>query len=493
MNLSAPDLTIRARTWPWFSLSAAAGAVALGYLARGLQGVGGWAWALALLLTLICLAATWAGLEARTPLLVADRTGVRIRLGSSWRGLTWGSLSQIEVGRALVMEVPDLAGAIDGLDARGRRALRQLQRGETTLRLDLGALISPSSHHVADQLHLLAHERAPIVATPVARRSWWLPLAALRTGFARLIAAKPTPTAHPVASAPVQLAAAPTPLGPVAELVIDAVPGESVRMVTAPVLTDSGVRRGAAGDVGAAIAQARADLGLSLEQVAERTSVRPHLIEAIEHDDFSACGGDFYARGHVRALARTLHLDETDLLRSYASRFSTGPAPVVTSLRTEQIAHRRPRQQTAPPRVRLLLAATAALAVLWGSAALLTASDETVAPAPPLRGELAGDTKPITSPLTTPHRLVIWRPAAVATTQADGTQVAPAPVRVTVLDRQRHVVFSGKLGAGRKRVLVGFAPFTVRTTDAPSVHVRYDGTDLGPVSMTPGPGKRQVG
>ena len=45
---------------------------------------------------------------------------------------------------------------------------------------------------------------------------------------------------------------------------------------------------------------------MSVEQVAEATRIRQTLVRAIEHDDYRLCGGDFYARGHIRSLARTV-------------------------------------------------------------------------------------------------------------------------------------------------------------------------------------------
>ena len=60
------------------------------------------------------------------------------------------------------------------------------------------------------------------------------------------------------------------------------------------------------GDRPAAGGGPRAAAALTIDQLAERTRIRPHVIEAIEIDDFAACGGDFYARGHLRTLARVL-------------------------------------------------------------------------------------------------------------------------------------------------------------------------------------------
>jgi cytoskeleton protein RodZ len=72
--------------------------------------------------------------------------------------------------------------------------------------------------------------------------------------------------------------------------------------------------------VGARIAEARSGQGLSVEDVSSRTYIRPAVIRGIESDDFSACGGPFYARGHVRTLARTLGIDEGPLLEQFDRR-----------------------------------------------------------------------------------------------------------------------------------------------------------------------------
>ena len=44
------------------------------------------------------------------------------------------------------------------------------------------------------------------------------------------------------------------------------------------------------------------------------------MIESIEVDDFAPCGGDFYARGHLRTLARVLGQDPAPLLQKFDDR-----------------------------------------------------------------------------------------------------------------------------------------------------------------------------
>jgi cytoskeletal protein RodZ len=69
--------------------------------------------------------------------------------------------------------------------------------------------------------------------------------------------------------------------------------------------------------IGDALADARRQAGLTITQVSQRTCIRETIIRGIEHSDFSACGGDFYARGHIRSVARAVGADDEELIREY--------------------------------------------------------------------------------------------------------------------------------------------------------------------------------
>ncbi len=69
--------------------------------------------------------------------------------------------------------------------------------------------------------------------------------------------------------------------------------------------------------IGDTLAGARRQAGLTITQVSQRTCIRETIIRGMEHDDFSACGGDFYARGHIRSVARAVGADEEELIREY--------------------------------------------------------------------------------------------------------------------------------------------------------------------------------
>jgi hypothetical protein len=69
--------------------------------------------------------------------------------------------------------------------------------------------------------------------------------------------------------------------------------------------------------IGGTLARARRDAGLSVAEVSERTCIRETIIRGIERDDYAACGGDFYARGHVRSIARVVGADPAPLIGEY--------------------------------------------------------------------------------------------------------------------------------------------------------------------------------
>ncbi|WP_239065045.1 helix-turn-helix domain-containing protein [Streptomyces sp. S4.7] len=79
--------------------------------------------------------------------------------------------------------------------------------------------------------------------------------------------------------------------------------------------------------VGHVLQKARAAAGLTIEQVSASTRVRVPIVQAIEEDDFSRCGGDVYARGHIRTIARSVGIDPEPLVGQYDAEHGGRPSP----------------------------------------------------------------------------------------------------------------------------------------------------------------------
>jgi transcriptional regulator with XRE-family HTH domain len=148
--------------------------------------------------------------------------------------------------------------------------------------------------------------------------------------------------------------------------------------------------------IGGALAEARSEAGLSITEVSERTRIRAAIIRDIERDDYAACGGDFYARGHIRAIAKVVGTDPVPLIAEYDE--ARMPHDDLDGLAEGPVA---------------------------ASGALTAALDPVSAAGPvPKRGS---DTEPI-RPVTDPVQDDLFNPAAVRAGLAESGQAAGARI-----------------------------------------------------------------
>ncbi|MCT2590557.1 DUF4115 domain-containing protein [Streptomyces sp. N2-109] len=91
--------------------------------------------------------------------------------------------------------------------------------------------------------------------------------------------------------------------------------------------------------VGRALQKARIDARLTVDEVSTSTRVRVPIVHGIEADDFSRCGGDVYARGHIRTLARAVGLDADVLVEQFDAEHGgrPEPTPAATLFEAERI------------------------------------------------------------------------------------------------------------------------------------------------------------
>jgi cytoskeletal protein RodZ len=75
------------------------------------------------------------------------------------------------------------------------------------------------------------------------------------------------------------------------------------------------------GSIGEEIRTARKGADLTIAEVADRAKLRVAVLEAIENDDFSLCGGDTYARGHLKVIAGILRIDSKSLLELFDEKY----------------------------------------------------------------------------------------------------------------------------------------------------------------------------
>jgi cytoskeletal protein RodZ len=115
--------------------------------------------------------------------------------------------------------------------------------------------------------------------------------------------------------------------------------------------------------IGGTLAKARQEAGLTVTQVADRTRIRETVINAIERDDYTLCGGNFYARGHIRSIARVAGIDPEPLITEYDDAHGGSPQAIPARQAFEPETPVRFRERRAPNWSAAMLVAIVLIAI----------------------------------------------------------------------------------------------------------------------------------
>ena len=95
--------------------------------------------------------------------------------------------------------------------------------------------------------------------------------------------------------------------------------------------------------LGSFIREARESSGLSIDALSAATSIRVGLLTEMEANNFTHCGGDTYARGHLRNIAAKIGADAQELIAMYNEEHSAENR-AIHDLLVENNAARLPRE-----------------------------------------------------------------------------------------------------------------------------------------------------
>lgn len=98
--------------------------------------------------------------------------------------------------------------------------------------------------------------------------------------------------------------------------------------------------------LGTLLRDAREAARLSIEEVSQSTNVRVGLLREMESNNFLHCGGDTYARGHLRNIARLIGLDPMILITAFNEEHSS-ERRAIGDLLTENDAVQTPIEKKA--------------------------------------------------------------------------------------------------------------------------------------------------
>ncbi|MFH8775540.1 helix-turn-helix domain-containing protein [Streptomyces sp. NPDC085866] len=236
--------------------------------------------------------------------------------------------------------------------------------------------------------------------------------------------------------------------------------------------------------VGRALKQARIEAGLTVDDVSSATRVRIAIVHAIEADDFAPCGGDVYARGHIRTLAKAVHLDPAPLIAQYDAAHGGRPAPTPAAPLFE--AERIRPERRGPNWTAAMVAAIVAVVGFVGFTAFKGGDSGSDAKSQVADGATSPTPSKAASP--TPKK---DKPAA-PTSEASDSAIAAAPQdKVTVQvsaaggrswisakDHNGRMLFDGLLKKGESKTFQDSSKINLILGDAGAIQLYVNGKKI---------------
>ncbi len=233
--------------------------------------------------------------------------------------------------------------------------------------------------------------------------------------------------------------------------------------------------------VGRALHRARTRAGLTVDDVSSATRVRVPILRAIEQDDFSRCGGDVYARGHVKTLARAVGLDPEPLLERFDAEHGAPetPTPATPLFEAERI---RPERRS-PNWTAAMVAAIVAVIGFVGFTLVNTHHDQG-SQTQTAKGANPAESRPAPKPSKT-------TPAAPSPDPTDSAIAAAPRDKVTVMvnaaggrswisakDHNGQLLFGGVLQKGEKKTFQDNEKIDLVLGDAGSIELYVNGKKI---------------
>lgn len=181
---------------------------------------------------------------------------------------------------------------------------------------------------------------------------------------------------------------------------------------------------------------ARESAGLSIDELASRVSIRVGLLTEMEKDNFVHCGGDTYARGHLRNIAAHISVDPQTLIDLYNDEHS-GESRKIHDMLVENNVAKIPAERKSISPKSLAIGSVAVLAAIAVGQIIISNSTTTVIPvATPTSTVTATPSPSVSATEETPA------PSVSAPSEANGEMTLT--ISATRGSSNIHVVAGGK-------------------------------------------------
>ena len=232
--------------------------------------------------------------------------------------------------------------------------------------------------------------------------------------------------------------------------------------------------------LGSALKSARTAAGLSVEELAARTRIRAALIKELENDNFINCGGDTYARGHIRAIARILEIDGAQLLSEFTESFAPEERPMMDLL-VENSVMKQPEEAR---KVSWKVLATISVSSLFivGLAQIIISNTASVEIPEPI-----ASSTPTESAAPSPDAVEPTPTEQATVSTGTGVQLIISAARAKswlfVSDATGRTLFSGQISRGTTKTFSTDVSLNVKVGNAGGVDLTVNGKKVDSIGV----------
>jgi len=227
--------------------------------------------------------------------------------------------------------------------------------------------------------------------------------------------------------------------------------------------------------LGALIAKSRTDARLSIEELSKVTNIPVTLLRDMENDNFAKCGGETYARGHLRNMAAKLGIDERIFLDLFEAEVTAPTKPIRQLLNENNVT--MPYQE--PKRIswKFLAVGSVAALILFAGAQIIFSN----------LGN-GNDPEVVITTSATPSNSASESSApsaSASTVVTGGVTVELIASRGTTwlyaTNENGKVLFSGQIPQGAVKTFNEVKQVNLRVGNAGGVDISVNGKDVGSV------------
>lgn len=231
--------------------------------------------------------------------------------------------------------------------------------------------------------------------------------------------------------------------------------------------------------LGSMISKARKDAGLSIDDLSAATNIRTTLLRDIEANNFSQCGGETYARGHLRNIAIKVNVDPQIFLTAFEDE-QMHVDRTMQDLLVENNVMREPKE-VRKVSWKVLVTISVASLLVAGLAQIIVSNDST--PDIPVASQETPTTSPspeATPETAAPEEVVPTDEATISTGQ--GVEVIFTATRARswlfVSDSSGRVLFSGQISVGVTKTFSSDLTLNLKIGNAGGVDLTVNGKKI---------------